>query len=65
MNFVRVDCTKLRNWLETKRAEWIAENITLSELLLIKRRIYQCSPKVYSRLTKLFSFLENKIARRQ
>jgi hypothetical protein len=63
MDFINISCTKLRNMLESKRTEWFTENISLSDLQLIKRRIYQCSPDVYRKMAKFFSFVENKIAR--
>ena len=63
MDFHRMSCTKLRNFLETKRAEWIADNITLSDLQIIKRQIYQCSPEVFSKMNKFFTFIQHKIAR--
>jgi hypothetical protein len=64
MDYTRMSCTKLRNFLESKRTEWLAENISLSDLQIMKRRVYQCSPEVHSKLSRLFGFLEHKIARR-
>jgi len=65
MNFHKMSCTKLRTFLESKRAEWLSENISLSDLLLIKRRLYECSPKVYSKMKKFFNFMEHTIARKK
>lgn len=65
MDFIGMSCTKLRSFLESKRTEWITENITLSELLLIKRRMYQCSPKVYAKMSRFFGLMEQSIARRK
>lgn len=64
MDFVRISCTKLRSFLEDKRAEWFTDNISLAELQLIKRRMYQCSPKVYAKMGKFFGFVEQSIARK-
>jgi hypothetical protein len=59
MDYARASCTKIRNFLESKRTEWLSENITLGDLLVIKRRVYQCSPEVHNKMLKLFKFLEH------
>ncbi len=65
MNFVSISCTKLRTFLEDKRVEWFTENISLTELQLIKRRVYQCSPQVYAKMTRFFGLVEQSIARKK
>ena len=65
MDFVNISCTKLRSFLEDKRAEWFTDNINLTELQLIKRRMYQCSPQVYAKMTRFFGFVEQSIARKK
>ena len=65
MDFIRVSCTKLRNLLESKRVEWFADNISLRDLQLIKRRIYQCNPDIYRKMLRFFGFIEQTIARKK
>lgn len=65
MDFHTMSCTKLHSFLENKKTAWFPDNITLAELQLIKRRMYQCSPKVYAKMTKFFGFVEQKIARQK
>ena len=65
MDFVRISCGRLRGFLEDKRAEWFTDNVSLAELQLIKRRIYQCSPQVYAKMNKFFGFVEQSIARKK
>jgi len=65
MDFVNITCTKLRTFLEDKRTEWFTDNINLTELQLIKRRVYQCSPKVYANMIRFFGFVEQSIARKK
>ena len=65
MDFVKITCTRLRMFLEDKRTEWFTDNINLSELQLIKRRIYQCNPQMYAKMTRFFGFVEQSIARKK
>jgi hypothetical protein len=65
MDYINMSCTKIRSFLEGKRAEWFSDNITLTELQLIKRKIYQCSPQVYAKMSRFFGFIEHSIARKK
>jgi len=65
MDFVKITCTRLKMFLEDKRTEWFTDNINLSELQLIKRRIYQCNPQMYAKMTRFFGFVEQSIARKK
>jgi len=65
MDFHTMSCTKLRGFLEGKRTEWFTDNITLTDLQLIKRRMYQCSPQVYAKMSRFFGFVEHNIARKR
>ncbi len=65
MDYINMSCTKLRSFLEGKRAEWFSDNISLTELQLIKRKMYQCSPKIYGKMTRFFGFIEHSIARKK
>jgi len=58
-----MSCTKMRNLLEEKRVAWLADNITLSDLQIIKRKLYRCSKEAYANMSRLFSFLDQKIGR--
>jgi len=65
MDFHRMSCTKLRNFLESKRVEWISENLTLSDIIVIEKRLHECSPESYAKTQKLIRFLKHNIARRK
>jgi len=65
MDFITMSCTKLRMFLESKRTEWFSDNISLTELQLIKRRMYQCNPQVYAKMSRFFGFIEQTIARKK
>ena len=64
MDFHRMSCTKLRNFLENKRVEWIRDNLSLSDLIVIEKRLYDCSPESHAKARKLLRFLKHNIARR-
>jgi len=65
MDFINISCTKLRQFMEENRTEWFGDNISLTELQLIKRRLYQCSPKIYAKMSRFFGLIEQTISRKK
>lgn len=65
MDFHKMSCTKLRNFLESKKVKWLSEEMTLSDIIAIERRLATCSGDAYSKAKRVFQFLKHSIARRK
>jgi len=63
-DFTSWSCSKIERFLEGKRVEWFVDNVSLSELQLLKRKLYGCNKTVYARMQRFFGLAEQKIARR-
>lgn len=65
MDYERMDCTKLRNFLEEKSVAWMSENVSLADLIIIQGKAYACSPQAYAEISGVINFLKHKLAREE
>ena len=64
MRFQGYSCTKVRDFLDSHRARWMQDNLSVAEVKVLYNKVRECSPKaahgIYNVMKYIISAIEDR-----
>jgi len=61
MDFRRMDCTKVRNFLDAHRAKWMMDNLSEEDVVTLYNKVKECSPQAAAGIYRVMVFVKDSI----
>lgn len=59
--FRRWDCTKIRRFLEEKKAKWMIDNLEEHDIKILYDKVRECSPAAAAKIYRVMHFIKEAI----